>query len=71
MCFPSGSAVKHLPEIQETQEPWIRSLVREDPLEAGTATQSSILAWRIPWSRVHGAAKSQTQLRLHTYITME
>ena len=38
MCFPSGSAVKHLPAMQETQEPWIRPLSRDDPLEEGTAT---------------------------------
>ena len=31
----------------------------EDPLEEGMATQSSILVWRIPIDRVHGAAKSQ------------
>ena len=30
------------------QEAWIRSLGREDPLEKGMATSSSILAWRIP-----------------------
>ena len=38
--------VKNLPVIQETQ---VRSLGREDPLEKGRATHSSILAWRIPW----------------------
>ena len=27
-----------------------RSLRREDPLEAGMATQTSIVAWRIPWT---------------------
>ena len=27
-----------------------RSLSREDPLEEGMATHSSILAWRIPWT---------------------
>ena len=32
----------------------------EDPLEKGTATHSSILAWRIPWITVHGVTKSQT-----------
>ena len=26
------------------------SLDREDPLEKGMATHSSILAWRIPWT---------------------
>ena len=27
----------------------VRSLGWEDPLEEGTATHPSILAWRIPW----------------------
>ena len=27
----------------------VRSLGQEDPLEEGMATQSNILAWRIPW----------------------
>ena len=30
--FPSGSAVQNLLVVQETQEMWARSLVREDPL---------------------------------------
>ena len=38
--------VRNLPAMQET---WVQSLDWEDPLEKGTATQSSILAWRIPW----------------------
>ena len=37
--------VKNLPATQET---WVLSLSREDPLEKGTATHSSILVWRIP-----------------------
>ena len=28
----------------------VRSLGREDPLEEGMATHSSILAWRISWT---------------------
>ena len=28
----------------------VRSLGREDPLEEGMATHSSILAWKIPWT---------------------
>ena len=28
----------------------VRSLGGEDPLEKGTATHSSILSWRIPWT---------------------
>ena len=39
--------VKNLPAIQET---WVRFLSREDPLEKGIATHTSILAWRIPWT---------------------
>ena len=37
--------IKNLPAMQET---WVPSLGQEDPLEKGMATQSSILAWRIP-----------------------
>ena len=36
--------------VQETQETRVRSLGQEHPLEEGMATQSSILAWRIPWT---------------------
>ena len=39
--------VKRLPEVQET---WVQSLGREDPLEKEMATQSSTLAWKIPWT---------------------
>ena len=35
--------------MQQTREPWVRSLGREDPLEKEMATHSSIIAWRIPW----------------------
>ena len=53
--------VKNLPAMQET---WVQSLGREDLLEKGKATHSSILAWRIPMDRgawrvtVHGVAES-------------
>ena len=39
--------VKNLPAMRET---WVRSLGWEDALEKGTATHSSVLAWRIPWT---------------------
>ena len=32
----------------------VRFLGRDDPLEEGVATHSSILAWRIPWTEDHG-----------------
>ena len=43
--------VKCLPAMQET---WVQSLGREDPLEKGMTTHSSILAWEIPWSEETG-----------------
>ena len=43
--------VKNPPAMQETQ---VRSLGQEDPLDKGMATQSSILAWRIPWTEEPG-----------------
>ena len=39
--------VRNLPSIQETQ---VQFLGQEDSLEKGTATHSSIIAWRIPWT---------------------
>ena len=49
--FSGGSVVKNPPAVQETH---VRSLGREDPLEKGMATHSSILAWRIPWMEEPG-----------------
>ena len=37
--------VKNQPAVEEI---WVQSLTREDPLEKGMATHSSILVWRIP-----------------------
>jgi len=37
--------VKNPPAMREA---WVQSLGREDPLEKGKATGSSILAWRFP-----------------------
>ena len=57
--------VKNLPAMWET---WVQSLGWEDLLEKGTATHSSILTWRIPWTeepgrlQSMGVAKSQTRL---------
>ena len=43
--------VKNPPATQET---WVRSLGREDPLEKEMASHSSILAWKIPWTEEPG-----------------
>ena len=50
--------VKNLPAIKETQETWVWSLGREDSLEEGMATHSSILSWRIVWTEEPGGLQS-------------
>ena len=39
-------------------ETWVRFLGQEDPLEKEMATNSSILAWRIPWTEESGRLQS-------------
>ena len=43
--------VKNPVAIQET---WFQSLGEEDLLEKGMTSQSSVLAWRIPWTEKPG-----------------
>ena len=50
--------VKSLLAMQKTQEMRVQSLGREDTLEKGMATHSSILAWRIPWIGEPGGLQS-------------
>ena len=53
-------------QLQQTR---VQSLGGEDPLEEGLATHSSVLAWRIPWTKEPGRLqstglqKNQTQLK--------
>ena len=54
-AFLVAQIVKNLPVMQET---WVQSLGQEDPLEKRTATQSSILAWRISWTEEPGGLQS-------------
>ena len=46
------------------QERWVQSLVKEDPLEKKKATNSSILAWEIPWMEEPGRLQSMGLLRV-------
>ena len=46
-----AQTVKNPPAMQEMR---VGSLGREDPLEEGMATHSSILAWRISWTEKPG-----------------
>ena len=64
--------VKNPPAMQKT---WVRSLGWEDPLEERMATQSSILAGRIPIDRgawratIYEVAKCRTILTKHSIAT--
>ena len=53
--------VKSLLAMQETQ---VQSLGQEDPLEKGMATQSCILAWKIPWTEKPGGLWSMGPQRV-------
>ena len=48
--------VKNMSAMQQTQ---VQSLGWEDPLEKETATHSSILAWKIPWTEEPGGLQSR------------
>ena len=51
-------------KMQKTKETWVRSLDWEDSLEAGIATYSTILAWRIPWIEEPGRLQSTGSQRV-------
>ena len=54
-AFLVAQMVKNLPAMGET---WVRSLAREDTLEKGMASHSSILAWGIPRTEEPGGLQS-------------
>ena len=51
----------NLPAMQEMQ---VQFLGREDPLEEGMVTHSSILAWKIPWTEEPGRLQSMRSQRV-------
>ena len=59
--FLVAQTVKRLPTMQET---WVQSLGREDPLEKGMTTHSSVLAWKIPWTEEPGGLQSMVSQRV-------
>ena len=50
-----AQSIKNLPAMGKT---WVQSLGWEDPLEKRTATHSSILAQRMPWTEEPGRLPS-------------
>ena len=61
--FLVAQMVKDLPAMQKTRA---QSLGREDPLEKGKTTHSSMLAWRIPWREECGRRLTLHRPTLHT-----
>ena len=57
---------KNLPAMQETQ---VQSLGREDPMEKGMATHTSIFASRIPWTEEPSRLQSMRSQRDMTEVT--
>ena len=56
-----AQVVKNPPAMQETQ---VQSQGREDPPEKRIATHSSVLAWRIPWTKEPGRLQSMGSQRV-------
>ena len=54
MGFSGGLVAQDLPATQEMWETRVQSLGQEDPLEEKMTVDSSILAWKIPWTEEPG-----------------
>ena len=50
-----AQTIENLPATQET---WVRSLGREDPVAKRMAIHASILGWKIPWTEKPGGLQS-------------
>ena len=57
-CTPEAYQVKNTPAMQETEGTRIQSLSQEGLQEEEMGTQSSILAWKIPWTEEPGRLQS-------------
>ena len=64
--------------MQKIQQMWVLSLCQEDPLEKEMATHSSILAWKVPWTKETGELQcmgskrvGHNQVRAHSPTPIE
>ena len=70
--YPWASIVAQLVKNPAAMwETWVQFLHWEDPLEKGMATHSSILAWRIPWSRMRLPLSLLLLFGKHTILEVE
>ena len=54
----SGTVAQKIRNLLAKQEIQVRSLGQEDHLKKGMATHSSVLAWRITWTKEPGGLQS-------------
>ena len=66
--FPGGLEVKNPPTRQETQ---VQFLGWDNLLEKKMATQSSILAWELPWTEQPHGLHSMGQQRVRHFAFMD
>ena len=72
MSFCSGSEVKNLPAMQETQETGLWSLGWENPLEEKMATHSSMLARKISRTGYPSELQSMRSQRVgHNWVCIQ
>ena len=75
MGLPWWLTVKKKKKIHlSMQETWVQSLDQEDPLEKEMTTQSSVIAWEIPWTEEPVGPQfmeSQSWTRLSDYTTAQ
>ena len=61
-----AQVVKNLPAMWEIR---VHYLGREDPLEKEMENHSSILAWRIPWTKELGRLQNMVWQRIWTQLS--
>jgi len=57
--------------MQEIQQTHVQFLCQEDPLEEEMTTNSSILAWRTPWTEEPGGLQSVGSQRIKHILVMK
>ena len=65
-----NTPTRNLSAMQQTQEMWVWSLGREDPLDGDMATHSSILAFKVRWTEKPGRLQFVGLQRVgHNWVT--
>ena len=68
-CYTLSTVAQTRKGMPTMRENWVQSLGREDLLEKEMATQSSILAWKIPWTEEPSRLQSMGSQRVRQDTT--